>query len=150
MSFIKSSVTDTLCDLLCINELFCSVFLCLLVRHHLSSYLSNYGQHSTNTSIWLIRNQSQHDGEALNNNKGLSSTLLHGSVDQCILTIWRSVVPDNVAVVGRRIYGEEEEMNSIFYVLINRPIEIDLGNNGNDHRKKLETKHAKPKLFTTT
>ena len=37
-------------------------------------------------------------------------------------------------------------MVSIFHVLINRTIKIDVGNNGDDHRKKLETKkHAQPK-----
>ena len=34
MSFIKSSVTETLCDLLCINELCPLVFSYLLIRHH--------------------------------------------------------------------------------------------------------------------
>ena len=36
-------------------------------------------------------------------------------------------------------------MVSILLVFINRQIEIDLGNNGDDHRKKLETKQAQPK-----
>ena len=30
----------------------------------------------------------------------------------------------------------------MFDVLIKRPIEIDLENNGDDHRNKLETKHT--------
>ena len=34
MSSIKSSVTETLCDLLCIDELCPFVFLCLAIRHH--------------------------------------------------------------------------------------------------------------------
>ena len=36
-------------------------------------------------------------------NKGLSSTLLHGSVDQHILTIWQSGVSHNV--LRPQIYG---------------------------------------------
>ena len=51
-------------------------------------------------------------------------------------------VPDNVNAVGPRAYGVKEEMVSIFHVLINRPIKIDLGNNGDDHRRKLETKNT--------
>ena len=66
-------------------------------------------------------------------NKGLSSTLLHGNVDQCILTIWWSGVPDNVAAVRLRIYGVKEEMVSIFHVL---------GNNGDDNREKFESKNT--------
>ena len=55
--------------------------------------------------------------------------------------IW-SVVPDNVAAVGPRIYGAKEEMISIFHVLITRPIKNDLGNNGDDNKKKLESKNT--------
>ena len=63
-----------------------------------------------------------------------------------ILTIWWSGVSDNVTAVKPQIYGIKEEMVSIFHVLINRTIKIDVGNNGDDHRKKLETKkHAQPK-----
>ena len=75
-------------------------------------------------------------------NKGLPSTLLHGNVDQCILTIWWSGVPDNVAAVRLRIYGVKEEMVSIFHVLINRPIKNDLGNNGDDNRERFESKNT--------
>ena len=75
-------------------------------------------------------------------NKGLSPTLLHGNVDQHILTIWWSGAPDNVAAVVPRIYGVKVEMVSIFHVLINRPIKNDLGNNGDDNRKKLESKNT--------
>ena len=73
-------------------------------------------------------------------NNGLSSTLWHGNVDQRILTIWWSWVPDNVAAVGPLIYGVKEEMVGIFHVLSNRPIKNDLGNNRDDNRKKLESK----------
>ena len=51
-------------------------------------------------------------------------------------------VPDNVAAVMPRIYGIKEEMVSTFQVLINRPIKNDLGNNGDDNRKKLESKNT--------
>ena len=36
-------------------------------------------------------------------------------------------------------------MVSIFHVLINRPIKIDLGNNGDDNRKTLESKNTHKK-----
>ena len=140
MSFIKSFVTETLCVLLCINELCPFVFLCLPITPPSSFDLSTYGNHLTNTSIWW--NQSQQDSEAMQLNKGLSSTLLHGNDDQRILTIWWSGVTDNVAAIGPRIYGIKEEMVSIFHVLINRPIKDDLGNNGDDNRKKLESKNT--------
>ena len=140
MSFIKSSVTETLCDLLCINELCPFVFLCLPITPPSSFDLSTYGNHLTNTTIWW--NQSQQDSEAMQLNKGLSSTLLHGNDDQRILTKWWSGVTDNVAAIGPRIYGIKEEMVSIFHVLINRPIKDDLGNNGDDNRKKLESKNT--------
>ena len=55
---------------------------------------------------------------------------------------WWSGVPDNAAAVGPRIYGVKEVMVSIFHVLINRPIKIDLGNNGDNQREKLETKNT--------
>ena len=79
---------------------------------------------------------------AMQLNKGLPSTLLHGNVDQCILTIWWSGVPDNVAAVRLRIYGVKEEMVSIFHVLVNRPIKNDLGNNGDDNRERFESKNT--------
>ena len=107
--------------------------------------MSTYGNYSTNTGIRWTRNQSQQDGEAIQLKKGLSSTLLHGNVDQRILTIWWSGVPANVAAVGPRVYGVKEEMVSIFHVLINRPIKIDLGNNGDDNRKTLESKSTHKK-----
>ena len=67
---------------------------------------------------------------------------LHGNIDQRILKIWWSGVPDNFAAVGPQIYGVKEEMVSIFHVLINRPIKVDPEKNGDDHRKKLETKNT--------
>lgn len=81
--------------------------------------------------------------------KCLSSTLMHGSVDQRILTITRSRVSDHVAAAGSWIYGVEEETVNIFHVLINRPTEIDLENKGNNHSKKLDSKHTQAKPFTT-
>ena len=51
-------------------------------------------------------------------------------------------VPDNVTAVGPWIYGIKEEMDSIFHFFINRPINIDLGNNGDDHRKNLESNNT--------
>ena len=53
----------------------------------------------------------------------------------------------NVAAVEPQIYGVKK-MVSIFHVLINRPIKIDNGRNGDDHREKLDTKHTQPTLFT--
>lgn len=50
-------------------------------------------------------------------------------------------VPDKVAAIRPRIYSVKEIV-CMFDVLIKRPIEIDLENNGDDHRNKLETKHT--------
>ena len=82
-------------------------------------------------------------------NRDLSSVFLHGRVDQRILTITRSRVSDHVAAAGSWIYGVEEETVNIFHVLINRPTEIDLENKGNNHSKKLDSKHTQAKPFTT-
>ena len=60
-------------------------------------------------------------------NKGLSSTLLHGNVDQCILTIWWSGVPDNVAAVRLRIYGVKEEWSASFMFLLTDQSRMILG-----------------------
>ena len=122
------------------------VFLCLPITPPSSFDLSTYGNHLTDTSIWWTRNQSQQDGEDMQLSKDLSATLLHGNVDQRILTIWWSGVPDNTASFGPRIYRVKEQMVSSFHVLINRSIKSDLGNNGDDNRKKLEgQKHAQQK-----
>ena len=138
MRFIKSSVTETLCDLLCINELCPFVFLCLLIRHYHQLIVNLWKPFDKHKHLMNTKSMVKND-EAMQLNKGLSSTLLHGNVDQLILTIWWS---GNVTAVGPRIYGEKEEMVSNSHVLINRPINIDLGNNGDDNRKKLESKNT--------
>lgn len=61
--------------------------------------------------------------------KGMSSRLLHGSVDQCLLAIWWSGIPNNVAAVGQWTYDIKVEMVIIFCFVTNRPIVIDLRNN---------------------
>ena len=66
--------------------------------------------------------------------KRLSSTLMHESVDQRILTIWGYLTKSLLSGHGYQV--------CMFDVLIKRPIEIDLENNGDDHRNKLETKHT--------
>ena len=64
---------------------------------------------------------------------------MHGNVGELILTNMVKWAPDNVIAVGPWIYGIKEENLSFF---INRPINIDLGNNGNDHRKNLESNNT--------
>ena len=140
MSFIKSSVTETLCDLLCINELCPFVFLCLPIRHHHHLIC----QHMEN--IWQIQASDEHE---INRNRMVklcnSARVCHQlyCIEMLInVYLQYGEVPDNVNAVGPRAYGVKEEMVSIFHVLINRPIKIDLGNNGDDHRRKLETKNT--------
>ena len=50
-----------------------------------------------------------------------------------------------VAAVRPRIYGVKDEMVNIFHVIIKRSSEIELGNNGHDHRGK----SWRPKKFKT-
>ena len=67
---------------------------------------------------------------------------MNGNVDNVYLQYGEVEYLIMSFAVGPQIYGEKEEIVSIFRALINRPMRVDSRNNGDDHRKKWETKNT--------